>query len=227
MGILSTPPAASRRAARRSPLAKSTTKPRPKSRDANRRPTPRPSRGGGDFPILPVAVGGVLLAVVVALIAYVAVNASPSSGSSSPNFGCGSSEQLAVHYHAHVEVIYNGTPYSTFIPALVGSSPSGGFCWMHTHSSDGVIHVEAPKEQAGHAFTLGEFFKIWDQPLSRSQVATLTVGPGQQMYVAVNGTPYTGDPTKIKLAEHEQIVIDIETSGHPATPPPYTFPQGD
>ena len=34
---------------------------------------------------------------------------------------------------------------------------------MHTHASDGIIHMEAPKQMT---FTLGEFFDIWGEKLS-------------------------------------------------------------
>ena len=214
-------------------MARSSTKSRAKARPQSRRPAPRPARGGGEFPILPVAVGGVLLLVVIGLIVYVIATNSSSGGKKNPSaFGCGSSEQLAVHYHANLQLIYHGTPAT--IPALVGASPGGGFCWLHTHTTDGTIHIEAPKEQASRGFTLADFFKVWDQPLSRSQVATITVQPTDQLTIFVKEsdkspwTTYTDDPAKIKLKAHERIVIDIEPSGAtPASPTPFSFPSGE
>ena len=129
---------------------------------------------------------------------------------------CQTGEQLAVHYHAHLDILYKNQP--VIIPANTGI-PAGSSClyWLHTHDETGIIHIEAPKPQANRKFTLGDFFAVWGQPLSRSKVATIPVGSGNDLKVWVNGTPYTGDPSKIVLTEKEQIVIEI---GPPFTDPP-------
>ena len=41
------------------------------------------------------------------------------------------------------------------------------FFWLHTHTEDGVVHIESPVRRT---FTLGDFFGIWQIPLSSSQV---------------------------------------------------------
>jgi hypothetical protein len=135
------------------------------------------------------------------------------------NIRCDTGEQLAVHYHAHLEIRHQGTPAT--VPAQIGI-PNGGSCfyWMHTHDTSGIIHIEAPRESASRQFTLGEFFQVWGQPLSSKQVATLNVGSGEQVKAWVNGQPYTGDPSKIVLKSHEQLVIEI---GPPFTDPPPTY----
>jgi hypothetical protein len=135
------------------------------------------------------------------------------------NIQCETGEQLATHYHSHVDILYKNQPVS--IPANTGIPP-GSSClyWLHTHDTTGIIHIEAPRGQGSRQFTLGDFFKIWGQPLSRTRVATIPVGSGTQLRVWVNGIPYTGDPSKIVLKNHEQIVIEI---GPPYTEPPPTF----
>jgi len=132
---------------------------------------------------------------------------------------CQNGEQLAVHYHAHVDILYKNQP--VIIPANTGI-PAGGSClyWLHTHDETGIIHIEAPKPQANRKFTLGDFFAVWRQPLSRSKVATIPVGSGNDLKVWVNGVPYAGDPSKIVLTEKEQVVLEI---GPPYTDPPPTF----
>jgi hypothetical protein len=133
---------------------------------------------------------------------------------------CGPSEQLVYHIHAHLAVFRSGQPYT--LPAGVGipgskavktnQGPiaSGGSCiyWLHTHTTDGVIHVESPSKAI---YTLGDFFDEWHQPLSASQVATLK-GP---VTAFVNGKPWKKTPRAIPLLPHEDIQLEI---GQPAPP---------
>jgi len=81
--------------------------------------------------------------------------------------------------------------------------------WMHTHQSSGIVHIEAPRESASRQFTLGDFFQVWGQPLSNRQVATFKLGSGDQLKMWVDGQPYTGDPRKIVLKSHTQVVLEI------------------
>jgi hypothetical protein len=45
--------------------------------------------------------------------------------------------------------------------------------WIHTHDSTGWIHVEAPRKIRA---TLGQFFDVWGQPLSREKVLDVDLG---------------------------------------------------
>ena len=45
------------------------------------------------------------------------------------------------------------------------------YYWLHTHTNDGVIHVESPTQRL---YTLGDFFDIWRQPLSARRVGAAT-----------------------------------------------------
>ncbi|MGH2893560.1 MAG: hypothetical protein ACRDPM_09900 [Solirubrobacteraceae bacterium] len=133
---------------------------------------------------------------------------------------CGASEQLVYHIHAHLAVFKNGQPYT--LPAGVGipgshavettKGPiaSGGSCiyWLHTHTTDGVIHIESPSKAI---YTLGNFFDEWHQPLSKNQVGTLS-GP---VAAFVNGKPWHKDPRDIQLLPHADIQLEI---GEPAPP---------
>ena len=65
--------------------------------------------------------------------------------------------------------------------------------WLSTRYPDGLIHVESSEQRS---FTLGDFFKVWGQPLSSDQV-----GPAKGDVTAiVNGKAWTGDPSDIRLA---------------------------
>jgi hypothetical protein len=133
---------------------------------------------------------------------------------------CGPTEQLAYHIHAHLAVFKDGILYQ--LPAGVGIPGSaaqqtsqgpiaaGGTCiyWLHTHTTDGVIHVESPTKRI---YMLGDFFDIWRQPLGSNQVGSLHGA----ISAFVNGTPWTKSPRAIPLLPHEDIQLEI---GRPAPP---------
>ena len=78
------------------------------------------------------------------------------------------------------------------------------YYWLHVHTQDGVIHIESPTTST---YTLGQFFAIWGQPLTKTQV-----GPASgTLTMFVNGKPYTGDPAAIKLGSREDVQIDVGT----------------
>jgi hypothetical protein len=180
---------------------------------------PPPRRGGYSAFALPLAVLGVFLLVAIALVVLYRTSSSAGGPSGEPvaNVQCEANEQLATHYHAHLDLLYKGQPAK--VPANIGVKPTCLY-WLHTHDDTGVIHVEAPKDQAKRQFTLGDFFKVWGQPLDSKQVSTFKLQSGEQVKVWVDGKPYTGDPANIKLASKEQIVIEI---GPPFVDPPPTF----
>jgi hypothetical protein len=225
------------------------TKTRPKTTLRNvqgksgRRPPVKPSRGR-EIPLLPVAVGAILLALAIAFIIYIAVN-----GRSTPPVGaaagipCDNLEHTQVHYHAALQIMYQGNVLS--IPSNVGivTSSSGSascYYWLHVHANDpNVIHIESPANQT---FTLGQFFSVWDswsknqggpaEPLDSTHVSTLTLTPDQKLVVYIDlqdgkgPQPYTGDPKSIVLKAHEVITIEI-TPPVVTTPPAFKFPNGE
>ncbi|MEA2684427.1 MAG: hypothetical protein QOK05_2755 [Chloroflexota bacterium] len=132
---------------------------------------------------------------------------------------CDHGEQLAFHTHAHLYILRDG--FSQPVAANVGI-PGGSLLpkciyWLHTHDRTGVIHMEAPVQRA---FTLGDFFDIWGQPLSLTEVALNQVPAGTQLAVTVDGQPFTGDPRSIPLRAHTQVVIQL---GKQVKPPSFDF----
>jgi hypothetical protein len=127
---------------------------------------------------------------------------------------CLGSEQTLFHIHAHLTLFVGGTarqlPYGIGITSpkveqtAQGAFVGGGTCfyWLHTHAADGIIHIESPVQRT---FTLGNFFDIWGEPLSRTQV-----GPAAGKVTAFyNGQPFTGNPREIPLTAHAQIQLDV------------------
>jgi hypothetical protein len=128
-------------------------------------------------------------------------------------------EVVKYHVHAHVSIYVNGRqerlPAGIGItePRLVEHTTAGPFfdvgiydClyWLHTHSYDGIIHIEAPSKQA---FTLGQFFDVWNQKLGPERVGPAT----GKVVVFENGKRLSGDPTAVPLLAHGDIQIDVGT----------------
>jgi len=132
---------------------------------------------------------------------------------------CDQAEGAVFHIHQHLTILDRGKPVA--IPSDVGR-PLAGSClyWIHTHTPDGLIHVESPKFRT---FLLGNFFDIWGQPLSATAVGPARVKKdGLRVYV--NGDRYKGDPRKIELAQHTDVTLE---AGAPYSKPvPFTDWQG-
>jgi len=143
---------------------------------------------------------------------------------------CDTSEQVVYHIHAHLAVYTNGK--ARIIPEGIGIVPptqvvetSAGpfvvagkcFYWLHAHTADGIIHIESPSQRV---YTLGNYFDIWNQPLSATQV-----GPAHGPVTAyVDGQPFTGDPRSISLNAHTLVQLDVGSAS--PGPQPFTFPAG-
>ena len=152
-----------------------------------------------------------------------------SDGQTADGIQCQVTEQLAYHIHAHLSLIVNGQ--AVLVPAGIGIAPPretqqgfvvGGKCfyWLHTHDVSGIIHIESPTAQV---YTLGQFFAVWGQPLTATQVATLTVDAAHPLHAFVGSQPFDGPPDQIQLGTHELITLEI---GQQVPPPPFTFPAG-
>src|SRR5260370_2339117 len=70
---------------------------------------------------------------------------------------CDTTEYVTFHIHAHLDIFVDGHPLT--VPAFIGIENNNRcLYWLHTHTPDGVIHIESPQERG---FTLGQFFDIW------------------------------------------------------------------
>jgi hypothetical protein len=136
-------------------------------------------------------------------------------------------EMLRVHYHAHLDVIVDGKKLP--VPAYLGFVARGtkaiGLSALHTHDASGVIHIE---NAVPATFLLGQVFTEWGVRFDSRCVAGYCSGNGKELAVFVNGTRYTGDPTKIVLAKHQEIAVVYGDAGKLPTPPSsYDFPTGE
>ncbi len=149
------------------------------------------------------------------------VASASSTGNGSPRDGvtCQTQAKEVVKYHIHIYLSVYVHGKQQRLPAGIGiTRPSsvqhfaaGPFydvglynClyWIHTHAYDGIVHVEAPKKSS---FTLGQFFDVWGQVLSTTQV-----GPAKGTVVVFeNGKRRFGDPRATPLLPHGVIQIDV------------------
>ena len=117
------------------------------------------------------------------------------------------------HVHSHLAIFKDGVRLA--IPALIGvvgddNVPSTSCDYpLHTHDTTGTLHVEA----FSSVLTLGQFFQIWGQPLTRTNVAGLSSSTPAVVYVQDGGNlrKYQGDPAGIELRSYRSIVIALGT----------------
>lgn len=141
------------------------------------------------------------------------------TGSTVDGIRCEQAEGAVLHVHQHLTLLAHGKAVA--IAGDVGR-PLLGNClyWVHTHTPDGIIHVESP---VFRSFTLGNFVDVWGQPLSSTAAGPVRMRKGT-LHVYVNGAPYHGDPRKIELAQHTDITLE---AGPPyRRPTPFTDWQG-
>lgn len=163
--------------------------------------------------------------------------ARPSGSSSSSilpeinGISCDALESTIVHVHVHLAVFINGeqqpVPFGVGIgqPWQVSDTDEGPFVedgtcfyWIHTHTEDGVVHIESPVRRR---FTLGDFFAVWQVPLSTTQVGSAQ-GP---VISYVNGQRNSSvAPPDIPLLPHARIQLDV---GGDVPPEPFDFPPND
>jgi hypothetical protein len=137
---------------------------------------------------------------------------------------CDSGEQIAYHIHVHVSIYINGK--SAEIPQGIGIGANGMcYYWMHTHTSDGIIHIEAPSKV--HNVALDDFLTIWHVGFSKLKFPQqLTQQTGWKIYI--DGKPFAGvvtSPlsTEVPLTSHMAVTLEYGTHN----PPPdksYNFP---
>jgi hypothetical protein len=206
------------------------------------RPAPNRRRSNANRRRLGFWLGGlaVLLAVTgtVVLVNLQSTNsptlladtAAQAQGQVVDGISCQTSEQVVYHIHAHLTVYTNGkartipegigiVPPTQVVQTSAGPFVVAGKCfyWLHSHTADGIIHIESPSQRV---YTLGNYFDIWNQPLSATQV-----GPAHGTVTAfVDGQTFTGDPRSIPLNPHTLIQLDVGSAS--PGPQPFTFPPG-
>ncbi len=138
--------------------------------------------------------GAAAVAVALAVVGIVAAPVLfPSQGSTFSVDGCISDTTTVYHIHPLLKIVVNGGPYTVLDGIGIGAT-----CMhpIHTHQAYSsstypdfaVIHVESPVVQS---YTLGQFFHVWGQPFSSSQVLSYVADANHAITMTVGGTPST------------------------------------
>ncbi|MGH2515583.1 MAG: hypothetical protein ACRDHP_07995 [Ktedonobacterales bacterium] len=185
--------------------------------------------------------------VIVAFIAFLIVHAAIGSGSGSGNsatgtiitgtgtytapvdgtprdtMSCLGTEGTVIHIHMYLEIYVDGQQVQ--VPANTGiiQQQNGNACFypLHVHQGEAnIIHEETPIQAT---YTLGAFFDVWGQQLSKTQVMQYTADAAHPLTFEVfdtNGklTKYTGNPLNLPFHAHDTIVILYNSPNVKPTP---------
>lgn len=183
--------------------------------------------GCGSAPVAPVHEGGGIPPDVLAgarPIGYGTAFRPPARG---PVIGpC--RRGLGARYGVHVEVF--AADRVVLIPAGIGTRPpralnagrivaAGCYGALVSVEPTGVLLV-----RPGARRYLAELFASWGQRLSRQRLADFRAAPGGEVAAFVDGRRWLGEPGRILLRPHAEVVLEVG----PFVPPHrrYTFPPG-
>jgi len=142
----------------------------------------------------------------------------PANGETRDGLTCATQEGQLLHFHAYLALYENGQ--QIMIPPNTGITSTCIYP-LHVHAGEpDIIHVESATQTD---YTLGEFFAIWGEPLTPSQVGTLHADAGHPLVFEVvdstgKVTVVHGDPWNILLTPHETIYILYNSSHVQVTP---------
>lgn len=177
-------------------------------------PTPTPTPDPSPLPSPEIALASTYTDLVAGT-ANGQARWSDGSGTGAPIAGVQCMGSIVAHTHSLVSIYLNGARMA--VPASVGLT--GCTYELHTHDRSGVVHVEP---NVARDLTLGQFFAVWGQPLSRTGAAGLT-GPAR-FYIIDRETlvRFDGNPADITFGARKEIVIVSGTA--PAVLPRYRWP---
>ncbi len=122
---------------------------------------------------------------------------------------------------AHIELF--GANKVVLLPAGIGTRGprklidgelTGAACFgsVVTLNDTGILYL-----RPGAEVTLQTLFEAWGKPLSEHRIASFTGGHAVRTYV--NGKRFNGDPRRLRITPHAEIVIEIG----PRVPPHTSF----
>ncbi|QBD82928.1 MFS transporter [Ktedonosporobacter rubrisoli] len=145
----------------------------------------------------------------------------PATGETIEGMECASTVATRQQLRTHLTLYVNG--HMAALPTGIGivspkqpgvralASNGNLYCLypLHVFEADNIIHADLPDTRT---YTLGQFFSVWGQPLSRTQIADYKADAGKQLKFVVfdgkgNEINYTGDPGALSLEEHKTIVV--------------------
>lgn len=88
-----------------------------------------------------------------------------------------------IHYHPHLTITIKGE--NVPIPAGIGLGAVEQS--IHTHDTDGIIHLEFSGSVKKEDTKLGKFFEIWGKDFSKDSIMGHKTGEGGTVKMKVNG----------------------------------------
>jgi hypothetical protein len=129
------------------------------------------------------------------------------------------------HFHAHLDLFINGKQVA--IPAQLGIGPNA-LSELHTHDTNGVLHVESSTSHGKRTYTLGQAFQEWEVPLDATTIGQFKTDATHTLKVYVDGKEVTTDPSKVELVSHREIALVYGTANDKVTiPSSYKFAEGE
>lgn len=116
------------------------------------------------------------------------------------------------HAHALLSVFRNGEQVP--VPADLGYDETGRHSSLHTHTPDGVIHMEADDP---YPYTVAHVMTTWGVAFSSTRLGGDLNADGKQVHVYVNGKPAT---PVAELEDGDNVVVAYGTQGSFPTEPP-------
>ena len=104
-------------------------------------------------------------------------------------------------YGVHVEVFARGRV--VIVPAGIGVSRGCSYAAC-THEPTGVVEV-----RRGSQVTLGDFFRIWGQPLSTTRLVGFRTTGSAPVRAYVAGRRWRASLRSIPLRRHAEIVLEL------------------
>ncbi len=145
----------------------------------------------------------VIIALFVLLIVFGKPASSDTRTTQEVAMSCTTDMATEFHIHPHIAILVDGV--SQVIPAEIGIT-NGCMHPLHTHETDGVIHVESPVVRD---FTLSDFFAVWGKTFDRDHILDFVADETHVVTMTVNGTP-SQDFEHLVLKDKDQIVISYD-----------------
>ncbi len=107
------------------------------------------------------------------------------------------------HIHSHLTIMANKKLVPVPVNIGIEQNPS---CLhsLHTHDETSVIHVESPVKKD---FTLGDFFFLWEKPLSSDRILDFATDSDHGLKMYINGREST-EFDQLVLQDYEDIFLD-------------------
>lgn len=116
------------------------------------------------------------------------------------------------HAHALLSVYRDGEQVS--VPADLGYDERGAHSSLHTHTPDGVIHMEADDP---YPYTLAHVMTTWGVAFDQNTLGSDTAAGENQVHVYINGEPSSPDA---ELEDGDNVVVAYGPEGSFPTEPP-------